>query len=563
VRGVRAAVVVTVGLMLAACAGGTAGAGRRPSTGLPTGPMTGSSVTTVPGGSTSPPSPTTPSPPAPTGADAWGPNDAELAKARADVARLSVRELAGQLVVARYSGRASTSAAKAVSRLHLGGVILFEENVPADVVGGLRSSAARVQAAMAAEGRDWPAIIAVDQEGGPVVRIGAPATAFTGAMALGAAADESLAEKLGEASGAELRALGFTMVFAPDADVTMGANDPTIGVRSPGSRPSSVARVATGLVDGYRQAGIVPVAKHFPGHGSVTANSHLTLPVQRASLTTLRTRDFVPFKALVDDGAPAIMVTHIDVRAVDPGVPSSLSRKVITGQLRDGLGFRGLVVTDALDMAAVTQDAGSATAAVKAVQAGADVLLMPADPKAAIDGLVEAVAGGTITKQRLQSSAAKMVALMRDVAGHPMPPTATVGSHASLARAVASSSITIVSGRCSGRLVGSSVRVVGGTSGDRARFTSAARKVGLRTGTGTVVRLLDSGSSHGSGDVVVALDTPYGLARSSATTARIAAYGRTGSVFASLMKVLIGTSPAPGRLPVRVGSYPVGTGCPR
>jgi beta-N-acetylhexosaminidase len=553
--------------MLAACAGGSAGATQRPtatrSTRPSNGPSTGSPVTTLPGGTAPPASQTTSGPAVPSGPDGWGPGEAALAKARADVSRLSTRELAGQLVVARYRGRSSTSAAAAVSRLHLGGVIVFEENVPADVVGGLRSSAAKVQAAMRADGRDWPAIIAVDQEGGPVARVGAPATAFTGAMALGAAADTSLPAKLGEASGAELRALGFTMVFAPDADVTMGQDDPTIGVRSPGSRPSTVARVATGLVDGFRRSGIVPVAKHFPGHGSVTANSHLTLPVQRASLTTLRARDFVPFRALVDDGAPAIMVTHIDVRAVDPRVPSSLSRKVITGQLRDSLGFRGLAVTDALDMAAITQHDGSAKAAVMAVLAGADVLLMPADPKAAVDGLVAAVAKGTLSRARLEASAAKAVALMRDVADHPMPPATTVGSHTSLARAVASSSITVVSGPCSGRLVGSSVRVVGGTSTDRARFTAVARKAGLRTGTGTEVRLLSNGSSQGSGDVVVALDTPYGLAHSTASTARIAAYGRTGSVFSSLLKVLTGQAVAPGRLPVTVGRYPIGTGCPR
>jgi beta-N-acetylhexosaminidase len=336
-----------------------------------------------------------------------------------------------------------------------------------------------------------------------------------------------------------------------------------MGVRSPGSRASRVARVATGLGAGYRQAGIVPVAKHFPGHGSVTANSHLTLPVQRASLATLRSRDFVPFSGLVNAGAPALMVTHIDVRAVDPGVPSSLSRKVVTGLLRDQLGFRGLVVTDALDMAAVTGRVGSARAAVMAVRAGADVLLMPADPKAAIDGLVAAVARGTLSRQRLESSAATIVALMRDVAAHPMPPVTTVGSHSSVARAVASSSITVVSGPCSGRLVGSSIRVVGGTSTDRARLTAAARRAGLRTGSGSVVRLLPNGSSHGSGDVVVALDTPYGLTRSTASAARIAVYGRTRSVFSSLVRVLTGEAVAPGRLPVAVGRYPVGTGCPR
>lgn len=555
-------VVVATSLVLAACAGGSPAQGH----GTATGASDSTTVGSVTPSTTTPASPTTSTP---TGPAAWGPTPEELAAARADVAKLSLRELAGQLVVARYSGRSTTSAARALQRLHLGGVIVFGENVPKDVVGGLRASAATVQRAMQDDGRDWPAIIAVDQEGGPVARIGAPATAFTGAMALGAAAESgaaagrSLPERLGEASGDELRALGFTMVFAPDADVTIGPKDPTIGVRSPGSTPSTVARVATGLVDGYREAGIVPVAKHFPGHGSVTANSHLTLPVQRASLATLRARDFVPFQALVDDGVPAIMVTHIDVRAVDPGVPSSLSHEVVTGQLREALGFRGLVVTDALDMAAVTGRYGSSKAAVLAIKAGADLLLMPADPTSAIDGLVSAVQQGTLTKQRLQASAAKAVALMRDVAEHPMPPRSTVGSHTSVARAVAASSITVVSGPCSGRLVGSSVRVVGGTSADRARFTSAARKAELRVGSGTVVRLLSRGSSHGSGDVVVALDTPYGLARSAATTARIAAYGRTGSVFASLMKVLTGKATAPGRLPVKVGSSGVGTGCPR
>lgn len=466
-------------------------------------------------------------------------------------------------MVARYSGRSTTSAAHAVARLHLGGVILFDENVPTDVVSGLRSSAAQVQRALADDGRDWPAVIAVDQEGGPVARVGAPATAFTGAMALGAAADQRLPAQLGEASGDELRALGFTMVFAPDADVTAGPSDPTIGIRSPGSTPATVARVATALVEGYRRSGIVPVAKHFPGHGSVPANSHLTLPVQRASPATLRARDFAPFEALVDAGAPAVMVTHIDVRALDPGVPSSLSRKVVTGQLRDELGFQGLVVTDALDMAAVTQHYGDRRAAVVALQAGADVLLMPPDPRAAIEAVVDAVQAGTLSRSRLEASAARTVALMRDVAEHPMPPSATVGSHAALARAVAASSITVVSGPCSGRLVGSAVQVVGGTSTDRRRFAAAARAAGLSTGSGTVVRLLGGGSSEGGGDVVVALDTPYGLARSHATTARIAAYGRTGSVFASLMKVLTGAAAAPGRLPVKVGPYAIGTGCPR
>jgi beta-N-acetylhexosaminidase len=186
---------------------------------------------------------------------------------------------------------------------------------------------------------------------------------------------------------------------------------------------------------GMQDAGLVPVVKHFPGHGSVTADSHVTLPVQRRSLRELSRRDWVPFTRAIRAGLPAVMVGHLDVRAVDPGVPSSLSRPVVTGLLRERLGFRGVVVTDALDMAAVRRHLGPDRAAVAALRAGADVLLMPQDPAGARTAIVRAVRGGYLSRLRLEQAAARGLALLLHQRGGGVRPPggarrATVGSPA-------------------------------------------------------------------------------------------------------------------------------------
>ncbi|MDQ4085347.1 MAG: hypothetical protein M3165_05965, partial [Actinomycetota bacterium] len=316
-------------------------------------------------------------------ATGWGPTTGQIRRARAAVARMRLPELAGQVLVARYGGTAPPTAL--VRRYHLGGVIVMEDNVAS--IDAVRRSNARLQRA---DDRGWPLLIGVDQEGGIVNRLNAPMTGFPALMTHGASDRPDLARAAAQAGGEELRAAGFTMVFAPDADVTTGPSDPTIGSRSVGSRPHRVARIVTAAVDGYRQAGIVPVVKHFPGHGSVGTDSHLDLPVQDASMRRLRHRDLVPFRAAIDAGAPAAMVAHLDVRAVDPGTPSTLSRPVISGLLRRRMGFRGLVVTDAMEMGAIVDRYGTAGATVRSLRAGADVVLMPADLPAAHRAIVSA-----------------------------------------------------------------------------------------------------------------------------------------------------------------------------
>jgi len=347
-------------------------------------------------------------PPAPTPEPAgWtgGPSDAEMGQAAELVDAMSVRERAGQVVVASYSG--TTPPEQLVRQQHLGGVILLEENV-----GDTTTLADRLGALQTRAQRGFPLWIGVDQEGGIVQRLGAPFTAFGPYMAQGAARDDRLSTEVAHATADELRAAGFTSVFAPVADVTTGPDDPTIGSRSAGDRPGLVSSTTAASLRGYERGGVLSAIKHFPGHGSVPADSHEQLPVQNASLRQLRNRDLVPFERAVDSGVPAIMSAHIAVRAVDPGVPSSLSRPMVTGLLRRELGYDGVVVTDALNMAGVTAAYGSREAAVRALRAGNDVLLMPPDPAGAIDAVSDAVRAGSLPRARLHEAATRMVGLL-------------------------------------------------------------------------------------------------------------------------------------------------------
>ena len=292
----------------------------------------------------------------------WGPSKAEIDRARRLVGGLSLRERAGQVIVASYGGTAAPT--DLVRRLHLGGVVAFSENIAGTAQ--IASSNRALQRSAARDGRRWPVLVGVDQEGGRVARVTSGATGFPAFMTTGAAGDPALTREAYAASGGELLGLGFTVDFAPDSDVTVGPSDPAIGARSAGSSPERVATQVTAAVQGFASAGLVPVVKHFPGHGSVTTDSHYGLPVQRRSLAELRARDLVPFRAAVDAGTSSVMVGHLDVRAVDPRTPSSLSHDVVTGLLRDELGFRGVAFTDSLQMAAVAARFGSAGSAVRA-----------------------------------------------------------------------------------------------------------------------------------------------------------------------------------------------------
>lgn len=480
-------------------------------------------------------------------ADGGGPNRAELRRARRAAARMPLKRLAGQVIVAEYDGQQAPTSL--VNGLGLGGVIVMADNVGS--TDALRRSNRTLQRSAREAGRRWPVFIGVDQEGGIVERVKGRATRFPAFMSTGAARDASLTRRAAAASGAELRDLGFSVVFAPSGDVTSGPEDPTIGSRSAGSRPRVVARQMNAAARGYLSAGILPVVKHFPGHGSVPADSHVELPVQDKSLRRLRAGDLVPFRAGVEQGVPAVMVAHIDVRAVDPGVPATVSRKVVRGLLRRDVGFRGLAVTDAMNMAAVADRFSSGESAVRSLLAGNDVVLMPPSPVAARDGIVAAVRSGRLSRARLEEAAARQIAVLRHQRDLEPALTRTPGTSGRASYRLSAGAATVASGPCRGRLVGGAVRAYGPADAV-ARFHAVARKAGLQTGSGTTVGFVGYGGSGTTADVVVTTDTPYALGRSSARVAKIAMYGDTRGAMRALVDVLLGKARAPGALPVPV-----------
>ncbi|MFB9732204.1 glycoside hydrolase family 3 protein [Ornithinimicrobium kibberense] len=458
---------------------------------------------------------------------------------------LTLEEKAGQVVVAAHLG--ATPPVGLVTDHHLGGIIVMDPDLTTDQLAGL--NAAMTEAGETA-GREWPVFLGVDQEGGLVERAKGDLTRFPTFMSLGAADDPDLTRRAAAASGAELRGVGFTAVFAPTVDVTMGPSDPTIGSRSPGGDPELVAEHATAAGLGYLDAGILPVVKHFPGHGSVPADSHVQLPVQTRTLEELRDSDLVPFAAAVEAGLPAVMVGHIQVAALESQLPSSLEPEVVDGLLRDNLGFDGLVVTDALNMAAVSNAYGPGQASVAALQAGADVLLMPSDPLAARDAIVAAVGDGTLAQERLDEAVVRQVTALLEAQERGMVEALEPGGAADVAREVSQAAVTVVQGDCDGPLVDGGVVPMG----DRLavqRFERAAERAGLPLGTGTTVELLRPGQGPYGAQVSVALETPYLLAASGAPT-KVALYGDTPGAMEALVAVLTGDAPAPGRLPVEV-----------
>lgn len=396
-----AAVTAAMGLTVVLVACGTSGAAPSSSSSN-TGP--------APSASTSA-SPETPSydPSTPTG---WGPTVGELDDARALVATWTPAQLAGQVIVGRWQGTDPATAASMVTDLHLAGVQLTGGNIVDEAQ--VRATNQAVMDAFAASGREFPPIIGVDQEGGQVAHLSGvttdlPAFASAGAAAGTGPEGQASVRAAMSAAAMELRNLGFTWVFAPVADVTIGSADPTIGSRSPSSDPQVAALASVAAVQGYNDAAIASTVKHFPGHGSATEDSHQTLPVLTASMAELQARDLPPFAASIDAGAPAVMVGHLDVTAIAPGVPTSLAPQTYA-LLRDDLGFEGVAITDSLGMGGVMS---RPSPSIDALAAGADLLLMPADTRVAHAQVTQAIESGAVPRARVEEAAARVVALQR------------------------------------------------------------------------------------------------------------------------------------------------------
>jgi len=291
----------------------------------------------------------------------------------------------------------------------LAGVTLFGLNVQDS--GQLAALTARLRAATTEP------IIAIDEEGGDVTRIShQTGSDYPGNAALGAIDDVSLTTSVYAALGADLAALGINLDLAPAVDVNTAADNPVIGTRAFGSDPDLVARHGAAAVAGLQSAGVAACAKHFPGHGSTTLDSHLVLATVDAPMSVLRKRDLPPFEAAIAAGVRAIMPSHLRVPELTGELPASLSRRALTDLLRGELGFTGVIVSDGLEMRAVSEKYGIPEAAVQAVIAGTDLLCLGRDQDqesflAVKAALMAAVRSGRLTGERLEDAAARVAEL--------------------------------------------------------------------------------------------------------------------------------------------------------
>jgi beta-N-acetylhexosaminidase len=375
-------------------------------------------------------------------ATSWGPTVGELARAQELVAGWDAERLAGQVIIGRYNGYDPETPAALVRDLHLAGVTMTNANV-ADAE-QVTATTTAVAEAIASDGRTFPPLIGVDQEGGLVAHLGDVATTYPSFQQAGDAIETApvegrrLVTEATRASGLELRQLGFTWVYAPVADVTIGLGDVTIGSRSASTDPDVAADAVVAALEGFSDVGLVTSTKHFPGHGSATEDSHAVVPEVTATLEELRARDLVPFAAAVDAGAPAVMLGHLGVDAIAPDEPASMAPAAYD-YLRDELGFEGVTMTDSLGMGAVY---GRDRPALEAFLAGADLLLMPADTATAHATITAAIESGEIPRDRAEESAARVVALQlwqqRVAAEVPVPVDAMTRAEAAAAALVAS-----------------------------------------------------------------------------------------------------------------------------
>ncbi len=284
----------------------------------------------------------------------------------------SLSVLCGQMLVVGLQGQELLAEEqRLLANGERGGVVLFHRNVTPDLGGVAALNAAVAKAAPA----DLPPLVAVDQEGGRVMRLGAPALQLPPMRRLGDLDDDDLIRRVAHAQARELAALGFTMSFAPVADIHTRDSNPIIGDRAFATTPQRVARFAGAFAEGLARGGVLSCAKHFPGHGDTTVDSHLALPRVERSAAALRAIEIAAFAALARSPAiDSMMTAHVVYPALDGAQPATLSHAICTDLLRRELGFSGVVFSDDLEMKALTMPA--AESAVRAVLAGCDVLLV-------------------------------------------------------------------------------------------------------------------------------------------------------------------------------------------
>ena len=316
---------------------------------------------------------------------------------------LGLRRQVGRLLIAGFDGQALPIELRSLSReFGLGGVILFAKNIAEpDQVAELCYEAARLVP-------DLPLWVSVDQEGGRVARLKAPFTEWPPMASLGRSGDAGLAERFARALAAELRAVGVSLDYAPVLDVHTNPRNPVIGDRALSDNPEEVARLGGVIIRAMQAEGMAACAKHFPGHGDTSADSHLELPLVEHPIERLREVELVPFKAAVEAQVASIMTAHVLLPALDEERPATFSKRIVSGLLRGELKFEGLILSDDLEMKAVADRYDVPAAAVLAVEAGCDGLLMCSGDHnlqaAALEALIHAAEDQQLRLTRLEEA---------------------------------------------------------------------------------------------------------------------------------------------------------------
>lgn len=572
------------------------------------------------------------------GARAAVPGDREL---RALVSRMTLEEKVGQLFVMRVYGHSATApdqadidanlqeigvrtAAELLEKYRVGGIIYFSWAHNTRDPHQIAALSNGIQRASLGLPRGLPVLISTDQEHGIVARVGEPATLLPGAMALGAGGSRGDAREAGRIGGSELRALGIRQDYAPVADVNVNPANPVIGVRSFGSEPTMVAAMVAAQVKGYETAGIAATAKHFPGHGDTAVDSHYGFPVIEHTRAQWDTLDAPPFRAAIRAGIDSIMTAHIMVPALDPsGDPATLSRPILTGILREELGYDGVVVTDSLGMEGVRTKYGDDRVPVLALKAGVDQLLNPPKLDVAWNAVLDAVRTGELTEARLDVSVLRVLRLKARLGLLDRPYVSeadvdrTVGTSRHLAAAdrIAERTTTVLVNRGGllplSRRTHRNVLVVGadpaspsGTTGPPTTvLADALTELGfsataLSTGTAPTAAVTDRAVAAAAGQdavivatynvtaastqrtlverlratgvpvVALAIRNPYDVARLPDVRAYLATYSWTDVELRAAARVLAGRVKPRGKLPVPVQRaddparvlYPVGHG---
>jgi beta-N-acetylhexosaminidase len=525
------------------------------------------------------------------------------------LASMTTEQKVGQLFMVHFTETFFSQALEEmIAEYHVGGIILFPHNLTTTTDLATLISSAQATAVDSEPG--IPLFVAADQEGWPILRLPQGATVFPSNMALGATASVEDAELMATVMATEMKALGMNMNLAPVMDVNSNPLNPVIGTRSLGSSPELVSRLGVAMIQAYRSQGVVATAKHFPGHGDTSVDSHLDLPVIDHDLARLEAVELAPFEAAISAGVDCIMTAHISVPALDTVAdrPATLSPDILQGLLRDRMGFRGLIATDSLSMDALMDQYDLPTATALAFQAGADLLLFgytpwhpPSEQLLAYDRVLQLVEEGTISQSRLDESVRRILLLKAKRGVLDWEPPALdraveqVGTetHLAAAQRVALDSITLVKDENGslplspdlsilvvyprgGAGLGQAVRELAPQAtllevGETPTSREFARAAGLATSADVVVlgtrdvmehpeqgQLVDS-LAREHPVVAVGLDSPYDLLSYPEVPTYLASYGRAPVSMQALAQVLFGLAEPRGHLPVQLpGLYEVG-----